>query len=299
VKREQVDRNSDEPIEHRGRSRHVDFTVSAAIEPGELEVVPVEPRVDVAPSPPAPAKATLRLTTSYHRFYFRAGAFHQETNMGQTTMELPIPAPPGDGGVGMHESQVPFAAIVGYTLPILHHRLSLETIVGFPANEHFEATGSLATQSLAPTIGGMPTGIAPLGSDLGQATFATPMLTAVYHLPDLGPITPILGGGAMVLYAYDQKITNPVLTAAGKPQLDISPTAGAVLQAGLEARLWRGVTARIDAKYIAGVTVTAKVENISVIPTALPQLGTLDVGTATMTAKIAPVVVQAGIGTDF
>src|SRR5206468_275369 len=135
--------------------------------------------------------------------------------------------------------------------------------------------------------------------DLGEATFTTPILTAVYHLPDLGPITPVVGAGAMVLYASDQKITNPVLNAAGKPKLDISPTAGAVVQAGLEVRLWRGVTARLDAKYIPNVTVTAKVENISVIPTALPQLGTIDVGTATMTAKIAPVVVQAGIGTDF
>jgi hypothetical protein len=237
-------------------------------------------------------------------FYFRAGALHQESNPGDTDIQLPAglpiaPAQMTDSGVEMIDHQIPLAIIVGYTLPILGDRLSLETILGFPVEMEFRATGALANESLAPTVMGLPTGIEPLGPQLGEATFATPLLTAVYRLPDLGPITPLVGAGGMVLFAYGEKITNPVLNEAGDPKLAISPAVGLVLQGGVEIRVWRRLTARIDAKYIAGMTVEARVEDIKVIPRALPQLGTIDVGTAVLTAELAPFVVQAGLGASF
>lgn len=233
-------------------------------------------------------------------FYFRAGMLHEETNPGDADMKLPIAtAMTGSGGVVMQESQIPFAMIVGYTLPVLDRRLALETILGFPTHATFQATGSLATDSLAPTFAGIPTGIPALGTDLGEATYATPILTAVYRVRDLGPVTPLVGAGATVLYAYDQKITNPVLLEAGQPTLDISPAVGYVVQGGLEARLGYGVTARIDAKYVLGMTVDAKIEHISVIPKAIPGAGPIDVGTATVAQHVTPFVIQAGVGTDF
>ena len=202
-------------------------------------------------------------------------------------------------GVEMDESQIPAAVIVGYVLPVLDRRLAVETILGFPMKTHFQATGPLATESLAPTFAGLPTGIEPLGSELGEATFATPVVTAVYRLPDLGPATAVVGAGGMLLVGYNTKVTNPVLVAAGEPRLAISPSVGVVLQGGLETRLWRNVAARLDIKYVPAMKIEARVENISMIPRAIPLVGAVDVGTAVMTADIQPLIVQAGIGADF
>src|SRR5688500_14837916 len=186
--------------------------------------------------------------------YFRAGLLHQESNAQATEIELPIPLPMSASGTGsaieMIDSQIPFAAIIGYSLPALDGRLALETVLGFPTRVEFRATGALATESLAPFISGMPSGIAALGSDLGAATFATPLLTAVYRLPSLGRVTALVGAGGILMYAYDETITNPILVAAGEPTLSIAPAIGFVLQTGAEVRVWGRISARLDVKYV-------------------------------------------------
>jgi outer membrane protein W len=260
----------------------------------EQPTADVEPPVEAAPAHPmTPRRAVTGV-------YFRAGLIHQESNATATDVKLPIPLPPGtSAGVELIDSQFPLAAIIGYALPVLDHRLALETVLGVPPTVEFRATGALATESLAPTVSGMPSGIPALGAELGKATFATPILTAVYRLPDVGRVTVLVGLGGMLLYAYDEKVTNPVLVAAGAPKLSIAPAAGFVLQGGAEVRMWGPIAARLDVKYVPGVTVESRVDDISVIPTALPQLGTLDLGSATVRARIAPIIVQAGVGTSF
>jgi outer membrane protein W len=100
----------------------------------------------------------------------------------------------------------------------------------------------------------------------------------------------------MLFFGYDERITNPVLTALGNPTLTIEPSGGLVLQAGAEARLWGRVFARIDAKKVVGMTVESRIDHIGVM---LPLLPTLDVGSLTSRAEVAPIVIHAGIGADF
>ena len=70
------------------------------------------------------------------------------------------------------------AVIVGYVLPVLGDRLSIETVLGVPFTVKFRATGTLADMSIAPTALGIPTGVPPLGSELGEAEAAPPVVTA-------------------------------------------------------------------------------------------------------------------------
>jgi outer membrane protein len=163
----------------------------------------------------------------------------------------------------------------------------------------FEATGTLANQSLAPTaLGVIPTGIPALGPELGEATLVPPVVTVVYRPFELGPVTPLVGAGLGLLFAYGAHVTNPVLTAASTPDFSIDPSAGLVLQAGLDVRITKDWFARVDAKYIAFMKADATIQHIQ-MHTTVPFLDTVDVGTATMSVPINPIIVQAGVGADF
>jgi outer membrane protein W len=121
----------------------------------------------------------------------------------------------------------------------------------------------------------------------------------VYRVAKLGPVTPIAGAGVMVLMGRNAKITNAVLQEAGDPKLSIKPSPGLVVQGGLDIQLWKRVAARVDVKYVLGMKVNATIEDIAVTPTAIPTLGSIEVGDAVMSAKVAPLIVQAGVGVDF
>jgi len=188
------------------------------------------------------------------------------------------------------------AVIVGYTLPVLSDRLSLETVLALPFRARFRATGTLADMSIAPTVLGIPTGIPALGSELGEARAAPPILTAVYRIATLGPVRPYVGTGVAVLVAYGAHATNPVLTEAGQPRFIIDPAPGWALQAGCDVALWRRVFARVDVKYVAFMKAHSTVEDIRVRTPGIPLLGSAEVGTATMDIWLDPLVVQVAVG---
>jgi outer membrane protein W len=210
----------------------------------------------------------------------------------------------GDGsidnsGVTVNASSMPMpTAIVGYVVPGLRGRLSVETMVGAPVGLKIEATGKLANESLAPEAAGVPTGIPPLGRELGEAMIAPPMVTAIYRPLQIGRVGVFAGTGVSVLFVYDERVTNPVLTEVSEPSMTISHAFGAVLQAGLEARVWRRFVARFDAKYIAYRDSHATIDNIQV-RTSIPLLPTVEVGSASMDVSARPVIVQVGLGADF
>src|SRR5688500_18121609 len=160
------------------------------------------------------------------------------------------------------------------------------------------ATGTIANESIAPMALGIPTGVPALGDELGEAKAAPPVVTAVYELAT-GKLRPYVGGGVSVLFAYGAKVTNPILTQVAQPDMKISPAPGLVLQTGLDARITSRVYARIDIKFIAGMLARARVEHIQVRTPELPVFDTVEVGTAKMSVWVNPLIVQAGIGTDF
>ena len=199
-------------------------------------------------------------------------------------------------GAKVSSATVP-AITVGYRLS---PRLGIETILGLPFTMTFEATGTLATESIAPmALGGIPTGVPALGSKLGETKAAPIVLSAVYQLRERGRFRPYAGGGAALMFAYDEKVTNPVLTEVSQPEMSIAPAPGLVLQGGAELAVWNRVYARLDVKFIAFMMARARVEHVQVRTPELPVFDTVEVGTAKMNAWVNPLIIQLGVGTDF
>ena len=255
----------------------------------------------------APAPAHAEPPAWLEPFYFRAGVARVAPLEDSREMELADVdgaaslalenGPIAGSGATISSATIP-AVIVGYRLPWLGRRLSLETIVGLPFTVTFQATGTLATDSLAPTALGLPTGVGPLGPELGEAKAVPIVVTAVYSLP-IGRVRPYAGAGPAIMFAQGAKVTNPILTEVAQPDFSIAPSPGLVLQAGAEARLWKQVYARVDVKYIAGMLARASVKHAQVRTPALPLFESVEVGTAKMSMWVNPLIVHAGVGVDF
>jgi outer membrane protein W len=261
-----------------------------------------------AEHPPAPSPPAARPTGDPRWLYFRAGGALVAPMTSSRELELSDvngPAslavqngPIAGSGATVGSATIP-AVIIGYVVPTASRRWSIETVLGTPFTVKFQATGTLANMSIAPTALGIPTGIGPLGSELGEAKAVPPVLTAVYQLTGDGALRPYLGAGASVLFTYDAHVTNPTLTAVNQPDMTISPAPGLVLQGGLDARLWKSVYARLDVKFIALMMAHAEVHHIEVKTPGLPLFDSVEVGTAKMNLWVNPFIVQAGVGADF
>lgn len=201
-------------------------------------------------------------------------------------------------GAAVGGATVP-ALIIGYRLPFLSNRLSIEAVLGLPFEVKLKATGTLANESLAPMALGIPTGVPPLGEDLGTAKAAPPTITAVYTMMPTSRVQPYVGAGVSVLFAYNEKVTNPMLIEVSQPEMSIAPAPGVVFQGGIEAKLFSRVYARLDVKFIALMMARAEVKHVQVRTPELPLFDTVEVGTAKMNVWVNPLIIQAGIGTDF
>lgn len=260
----------------------------------------------VAVGAAAPAAAEPALT--YERIYVRAGVLHMRPLSRSDEIVLSgvdgpaslavTPGPIAGSGVSLD----PFtkaAVIAGYVLPVWGDRLSLETVLSTPLRVKFKATGTLADMSIAPEALGIPTGVPPLGAELGEADAAPPIVTAVYRLGALGPVRPYAGAGVNVLLTYNARATNPVLTEVEAPTFHVDPALGLVLQTGVEVALWRQVHLRADLKYIAFMKAHATVSNLHVRTPSIPLFESAEVGRATMDMWVNPLVVQLGVGVDL
>jgi outer membrane protein W len=249
----------------------------------------------------------------WKRFYLRGvGVAHVATLEQSREMELAdidgaaslaVENGPIAGSGASISSSTIFAFNVGFRLPVLDNRLSLETIVStppfVPLTVKFRATGTLANESLAPTALGIPTGVEPLGPELGEAKALPLVLTAVYQLRAGGALRPYVGAGPALLIPVEAKITNSILTEVSEPDFELAPAPGLVLQGGLDVKLWKNVYARLDVKYIVGMLARAEVHHIEVKTPSLPLFESVEVGTAKMSVWVNPLIVQAGVGLDF
>jgi outer membrane protein W len=250
--------------------------------------------------------ATSAHAESFKRFYVRLGGAHimplemsRELELADVDGAASLAVengPIAGSGSKVASATVP-AITVGYRLS---RRLGLETVLGVPFTMTFEATGTLATESIAPTaLGGIPTGVPALGSQLGETKAGPLVFTLVYQLRERGTLRPYAGGGAALLFAFGEKITNPVLTEVAEPKMSIAPAPGLVLQGGAEMAVWGRVYARLDVKFIAFMMARARVEHVQVRTPDLPVFDTVEVGTAKMNVWVNPLIVQLGLGTDF
>ena len=206
--------------------------------------------------------------------------------------------PIAGSGATISSAVIP-AGVVGIRPSLADPRWSAELVIGLPFTVKFQATGTLANMSIAPTALGIPTGVGPLGPELGEATAAPLVATMVYRLTDRGILHPYLGAGASVLFSYHAHVTNAMLTAVNQPDMTIAPAPGLVLQGGLEARLSQRFYANLDVKFIALMMARAEVQHVEVKTPGLPLFDNVEVGTAKMNVWVNPLIVQAGIGFDF
>lgn len=283
----------------------------------EIEMTP-EPEPAPAPEPAAIAPeaeprdtaepAPVAKPRSGKRFYFRAGIAHIAPFASSGPLELadvdgPASLAVQNGPIEGSGSDVSSATIpavtVGVKLPFGGDHLSLETVLGLPFTVKFTATGTLANESIAPMALGIPTGVPALGSELAEAKAAPPLITLVYNARPHEKVQPFIGAGAALLIAYDAKVTNPQLTAVSQPDISIDPAPGLVLQGGVEAKIYRGLYARLDVKFIAFMLARAEVHHIQVETPELPLFQTVEVGTAKMSVWVNPLIVQGGLGLDF
>jgi outer membrane protein W len=243
------------------------------------------------------------------RFYLRLGVVHIAPLSTSDELELAdvdgpaslaIQNGPIEGsGAVVGDATIP-GLVVGYTLPVLGDRLGIETVLGLPFTVEFKATGTLRDESLAPMALGIPTGVPALGEDLGKVKAVPPVVTAVYSFTRPGArVRPFVGAGVAVLFSLDGEATNPILTEVSQPEFEIPPAPGLALQAGLEAKLWRSIYARLDVKFIAFMEANATMSHIQVRTPEIPLFDTAEIGTAKMSVMVNPLIVQAGIGMDF
>jgi outer membrane protein W len=242
------------------------------------------------------------------KFYFRAGVVRVTPLAVSREMELSdVDGPaslavqngPIAGSGASISSATAFAAIIGWNTPWLHERLSLETIIGVPFTVKFQATGTLANQSIAPTALGIPTGVGPLGSEMGEAKALPIVATGVYDFLPGRRLRPYAGGGVAIMFSTGEKVTNPMLTEVAQPSMSIAPAPGVVLQGGLDFKIANRFYARIDVKFIGLMMARARVEHVQVRTPDIPLFDTVEVGTAKMNVWVNPLIVQAGLGTDF
>ena len=276
------------------------------MEPEPEPVVPAPtPEPVVAAEPVVEATVVAPPAPRLKKLYLRLGVVHMQPLSSSREMELADidgaaslavqNGPIAGSGADVSSATVP-ALTFGYRLT---PRWSLETLLGIPFTVKFKATGTLANESLAPMALGIPTGVPPLGSELGEAKAAPPLVTAVYGLREAGKVRPYVGGGLAILFAYDAKVTNPMLIEVRQPEFEVSPAPGLVLQTGLEASITNRIYARLDVKFIAFMLARAEVHHIQVRTPELPLFDTVEVGTAKMSVWVNPLIIQAGIGTDF
>lgn len=252
----------------------------------------------------ASAKARRRAVGT--EWYFRAGLAHVEPRISSSGMELQpegitrlaTPMEPVQGGVESSPTNV-YAAILGVAPAALGGYVGFETIIAVPKKAKLRAYGDLADKSLAPTaLDLVPTGIPPLGEELGEAMAAPVTLTAVVRTPALGPVRAYAGGGASVLFVMDAKVTNQVLTEVATPKLEIDPAFGVVAQAGVDVHLFGKFYARLDYKAMWFQPAETRITNIHV-RTTIPLLETVDVGSARSESTANPRIVQIGIGASL
>ena len=257
----------------------------------------------------ASAAASLTAPEAKTKYYFRLGGLHLAPIVNSDNVVLSNVSPfaqlavqngPIEGSGGSINALTVPAGIIGYVLPYWDGRLSVETVLGLPLSLDLKVTGTMASESLAPyALGNVPTGVPALGESLGTAKAIPPVVTAVYRFLPEKSFHPYAGAGLALMFVYDAKIENPILTSVSEPTLEVGNGYGVVAQAGVEARIYDRYFATLDFKTILGLSVEAVVHDIYVETPELPLFEMAEVGDASVEIGIVPIIITAGVGADF
>ena len=242
------------------------------------------------------------------RFYFRFGAMYfapdvktnsitakNLTEIGETALG---PSPQMLEGEATADPLLMPGVIFGYKLP-WGKGWSMELIASAPPTLEIKAEGRLANEPLVEEVNGIPTGVPPLGEKVAETKAAPPLITLVKRFRLHNRVQPYLGGGIGYLFTYDTKVTNPIATELGEPDIEVDNKFGYALQAGIDIHLDRHWWLTFDTKYISFQGVTATVEDLVVKAPGLPQFQYAEVGDVEYDADINALAYTLGVGFTF
>lgn len=253
---------------------------------------------------------TLGMEKGEKPFYFRAGYTSLQPDSSSDEVSLTVPSdsaatlaitsgPIAGSGASVDPVSFP-SAVLGYRLPWMDGHLSVETILALPFTVEFKAEGTLADESIAPyALGNIPTGVPAMGEEFGESKVLPPVVTLVYRFMLDKPLRPYVGGGMSYMITYDSKVTNPILTQYGEPELEIDDVFGYVVQGGVEYNFYKDWWVNFDVKFIGGLEADATVSGIYVDTPALPTYSPAEVGDASVSVTVDPWVYHIGVGFDF
>lgn len=245
--------------------------------------------------------------------YFRVGVLHLQYHGDSSELKVENAQGLAAQGFGQGESRLDgtgsgagnkttLGGSIGLYIPKTGKHLAMEVMLAPPLKLDFQVTGAAANKSLAPeTNSGIPTGIPPLGEDIGTFKALPPNFTLVYRPWVDTMVQPYIGVGAMYLYTFDTDVNNKVLNAYGnEPTLNLDKPFACIGQLGFDVQLPNNLFVTADAKYIGCADVHAKLNNIKVnAPNLSGALGPIDVGTVSSTNKFEAMIYQLSLGMHF
>ena len=258
--------------------------------------------------PEYPGTNLIRRIFGENRLYFRAGATYLYPDLNTRSIELKnlsniaeVAVEPGpQNGEAFSDPLLLFpSAIIGYVLPWGDGGWSVETLAALPPTLSLKIKGEIADVPLAEEAQGIPTGVPPLGSSVAETKALPPIVTLVKRFRMHSDFRPYAGLGLTYLYTYDSKVTNPILTEFGRPDLDIENKFGWVAQIGFDYKIYRYWWANLDVKYVSVPKVRATMENTFIRAPGLPQFQFVEVGDAEFVADLNNIAVHVGLGFTF
>ncbi len=245
---------------------------------------------------------------SDYRFYVKPGATMIDARLSSgelvlggldDTAQLALePGPVAGSGVRDSGSVTRVSATLGWRLPWGDRRWAVETVLAPPFTFEFEATGTLANESLAPDAGGIPTGVPPLGRELGETDLLPPVVTLVYAPWPDSRVSPYAGAGVVYIFSYNSRLTNRALTESASPELRIDNVFSYVLQLGLDVAITERLFVNVDYKYVGRVRPRARIRGIG-LSSNVELFDPIEVERADMRLEMNPHVLGASLGWRF
>lgn len=251
---------------------------------------------------------TVRDLMGDDRFYFRFGALYfmpdvktnsiTAYNLSEVAETALGPSPQTLEGKASSDPLLLPGVIFGYKLP-WGKGWSIEAIASAPPTLEIKAKGRLANEPLVEDVNGIPSGVPALGEKVAETKAAPPLITLVKRFRINRRIQPYLGAGIGYLFTYDTKVTNPIATELGEPDIEVENKFGWAGQAGVDIHLGGHWWMALDAKYITFPGVTATVKDLVVKAPGLPQFQYAEVGDVEYDADINAFAYSMGIGFTF
>ncbi|MCC5811618.1 MAG: OmpW family protein [Ectothiorhodospiraceae bacterium] len=248
-----------------------------------------------------------RLSSEY-RFYVKPGATMIDARLSSgelvlggldDTAQLALePGAVAGSGVTDSGAATRVSATLGWRLPWGGGHWAVETILAPPFTFEFEATGTLARESLAPEAGGIPTGVPALGRELGETDLLPPVVTVVYTPWPDSRFSPYVGAGVVYVFSYNSRITNRVLTESASPELKIDNVFSYVLQLGLDVAITERLFVNVDYKYVGRVEPRARLRGIG-LASDVELFDPIEVERGDLRLEMNPHVFGASVGWRF